>query len=240
MKATEWLVDDDRLRGAEVFVTLLTVISGGIWIYKDGFTGEVIAQVMATLGTGLIVLITVLKKLRQQQFNDFVSAGTLGLQKLQREYSGILSGPKYAKRNQQNIDPDEDKVDERKYLFFQKEGQGRESQFMPLIPFKRAEVYIYIGYDALRIGINATSPEKESIDKMKAMIKKAIMDLAENRYPGLYEEISFEQTKKQYENICVALDFKDDKISFRQFEKIVYAIGKSAIETLKRGDRVVN
>ena len=95
MKLAEWLKDEDKLKGAEIFAAVITIAAGGIWVYLDGFTGETIAQVTATLGTALIIIMTFLYKMKQQRIGDYTAAGTVALEKLQRAYPKILSGPRF-------------------------------------------------------------------------------------------------------------------------------------------------
>jgi len=120
MKLTEWLAEDDKLKGAEIFTALLTLAAGIVWVYLDGFTGETIAQVTATLGTASVIIITFVDKMKRQEVTDFVTAGSKALVKLQNEYPAILSGPKYSKRNKEDFAIEETTTDERKYLFFKR------------------------------------------------------------------------------------------------------------------------
>jgi hypothetical protein len=241
MKLTEWLAEDDKLKGAEIFTALLTLAAGIVWVYLDGFTGETIAQVTATLGTASVIIITFVDKMKRQEVTDFVTAGSKALAKLQNEHPAILSGPKYSKRNKEDFAIEEATTDERKYLFFQKEGKGQEAQFIPVIPFKQAIVAVFLGSWGLRVATGRTGTlTEQEIEDTKVAVQNAVKTLVEREFRGLYEEIAFDPKKSGNGNMCIALDFYDDKISKKQFESAVYQIGKTTLEAIttasKRGN----
>lgn len=241
MKLTEWLAEDDKLKGAEIFTALLTIAAGAVWVYLDGFTGETIAQVTATLGTASVIIITFVNKIKRQEVTDFVVAGSKALSRLQKEYPAILSGPKYSKRNKEDFAIEETTTDERKYLFFQKEGKGQEAQFIPAIPFKQAIVAVFLGSWALRVSTGSTgTPNDKEIDDAKVAVQNAVRAMADRAFGGLFEEIAFDPRKAGNGNMCIVLDFHDEKISVKKFESAVYEIGKTALEaitTAKKGGK---
>lgn len=230
MKLTEWLAEDDKLKGAEIFTALLTIVAGVVWVYLDGFTGETIAQVTATLGTASVIIITFVDKMKRNEVTDFVTAGSKALVKLQNEFPAILSGPKYSKRNKEDFAIEETTADERKYLFFQKEGKGQEAQFIPVIPFKQAIVAVFLGSWALRVSTGRTgTPNDKEMEEAKAAVQNAVKTMAEREFGGLFEEIAFDPKKAGNGNMCIVLDFYDDKISVKEFESAVYQVGKTAL-----------
>lgn len=200
---------------------------------------------MATLGGAVVIVISFLQYQRKQDVADFITAGSTALEKLQKANPDILSGPKIFK---DDYVPGEDvsKQEYKRYLFFQKPqnrgDKGKEkAQFIPVNPFEEAIIEIYISSKALRIlGLSNPSEEahKETHEKMKSAVKKAIRELANREYNGLFEDKGMDDTGKDVDfkdkNLCVALDFYDDKISYKQFEKFVYRIGQTAIEALKK------
>lgn len=233
MNLTEWLAEDSKLSGAEVFTSALTIIAGMTWVYLDGFTGETIAQVIATLGTASIIIITFIHRIKQNQHITFDSSGKSALVRLKNYCPNILNGPKYSNRNKESFSIDTITTDERQYLFFQKTQQGQESQFIPVMPFKQAIIAIYIGSWALRVaGSKSSPPTFSEIEDVKSNIKTAVKAFAEKNFKGLFDEIAFDATKSGNENLCIVLDFYDDKISPKKFESAVYEIGKVTIELL--------
>ncbi len=238
MKLTEWLAEDDKLKGAEIFTALLTLVAGAVWVYLDGFTGETIAQVTATLGTASVILVTFIDKMKRQEVTDFVVAGSKALSKLQKEHPAILSGPKYSKRNKTDFAIEETTTDERKYLFFQKEGTGQEAQFIPVMPFKQAIVAVFLGSWAIRVSTLRTgTPDDKEIEDVKIAVQDAVKAIAEREFGGLYEEIAFDAKKAGNGNMCIALDFYDDKISVKEFESAVYQIGKTALGAITSANK---
>lgn len=241
MKLIEWLAEEDKLKGAEIFTALLTLAAGAVWVYLDGFTGETIAQVTATLGTASVIIITFIDKMKRQEVSNFVSAGSKALSRLQKEYPAVLSGPRYSKRNKEDFTIDEKVVDERKYLFIQREETGQEAQFIPVIPFKQAIVAVFLGSWALRVAMGRSgTPTDKELEDAKAAVKTAVKSLAEREYVGLFEEIAFDPAKAGNKNMCIALDFYDDKIAIKQFEAAVYKIGKAALgaaTSANKGDK---
>jgi hypothetical protein len=196
----------------------------------DGFTGETIAQATATLGTASVIIVTFVQKMKRQAVTDFVAAGSNALSKLQKEYPAMLSGPKYSKRNKEDFAIDETTIDERKYLFFQKEGKGQEAQFIPVIPFKQAIVAVFLGSWALRVTTGRTgTPNDKEIDDAKTAVQNAVKTMVAREFGGLFEEITFDPKKAGNGNMCIVLDFFDDKISVKEFESAVYRIGKTAL-----------
>jgi hypothetical protein len=241
MKLTEWLAEEDKLKGAEIFTALLTLVSGAVWVYLDGFTGETIAQVTATLGTAAVIIITFISKIKQQDVTSFVVAGSRALSKLQQEYSGILSGPKYSKRNKEDFAIEETTTDDRKYLFFQKEGKGQEAQFIPVMPFNQAVVAVFLGSWALRVSTGqAGIPGEKELEEAKTAVKNAIKTMTDREFSGLFEEIAFDPKKTGNKNLCIVLDFYDDKISIKEFESAVYTIGKIALRTITSANKGEN
>jgi len=238
MKLTEWLAEDDKLKGAEIFTALITLAAGIVWVYLDGFTGETIAQVTATLGTASVIIITFIDKMKRQEVTDFVTAGSKALAKLQNDYPAIISGPKYSKRNKEDFAIEETTTDERKYLFFQKEGKGQEAQFIPVIPFKQAIVAVFLGSWALRVSTRRTgTPNDQEIEDVKAAVQNAVKKMVESEYAGLFEEIAFDPKKAGNGNMCIALDFYDDQISVKKFESAVYQIGKTALDAITTANK---
>jgi len=233
MKLTEWLAEDEKLKGAEIFTAMLTLVAGAVWVYLDGFTGETIAQVTATLGTASVIIITFVDKMKRRDVTNFVTAGSNALSRLQKDYPAILSGPKYSKRNKEDFAIEETSTDERKYLFFQKEGKGQEAQFIPAMPFNQAVVAVFLGSWALRVSAGRPgTPGDKEIEEAKAAVKNAINTMADREFGGLFEEIAFDPKKTGNGNLCIALDFYDDKISLKEFESAVYKIGKIALLTI--------
>jgi len=243
VKIAEWIADEEKLKGAEIFAAIVTIIAGGIWVYLDGFTGETLAQVMATLGGAIVIVISFLQHQRKQDVTNFITAGSRALEKLQKAYPDILSGPKIFKDDYvpgENTSTQEYK----RYLFFQRPVEkGKEkAQFIPVTPFEEAIIEIYVSSKALKIAeISNPSEEahKEIHEKMKYAVRKVIRELANKEYNGLFEDKGIDSAGKDIDfkdkNLCVALDFYDDKISYKQFEKIVNRIGQVAIETLNKG-----
>lgn len=230
MKLTEWLAEEDKLKGAEIFTALLTLAAGAVWVYLDGFTGETIAQVTATLGTASVIIITFIDKMKRQEVSNYITAGSKALSKLQKEHPAVLSGPRYSRRNKEDFTIEEKTVDERKYLFFQREGTGQEAQFIPVMPFKQAIVAVFLGSWALRVAMGRSgTPTDKELEDAKAAVKTAVKSLAEREFEGLFEEIAFDPAKAGNGNMCIVLDFYDDKISIKKFESAVYQIGKTAL-----------
>ncbi|MEK6653297.1 MAG: hypothetical protein AABY50_10235 [Nitrospirota bacterium] len=226
MKLAEWLKDEDKLKGAEIFAAVITIAAGGIWVYLDGFTGETIAQVTATLGTALIIIMTFLYKMKQQRIGDYTAAGTVALEKLQRAYPKILSGPRFFK-GRNNEEPDEEKNIGKKYLFFQKQGIGEIAQFIPTTPLEMADIEIYVSRKSLRI-LDIPMDKQEEI---KSAVRSAIYEYAKSRYDGLFVLVDPKSSDK---NLGIKLDFIDEvnSLSYKKFEKIVFELGQKAIETL--------
>lgn len=60
-------------------------------------------------------------------------------------------------------------------------------------------------------------------------MQAAVKTMAEREFGGLFEEIAFDPKKVGNGNMCIALDFYDEKISVKEFESAVYQIGKTAL-----------
>lgn len=224
MGLTDRLADEDKLKGAEIFAAVLTITAAGIWVYLDGFTGETIAQVIATLGTALIIIMTFLYK--QQQVSDYDKAGTAALKKLREAYPKILSGPMSFK-SRDTDDSNDDKNIGKRYLFYQKQRVGEIAQFIPIEPLHMADIEIYVSRKALRI-LNLPMDKQEEI---KGLVRNAVAEFAKSKYDGLFVLV---ETKGSDKNLSIKLDFIDDdtSLSFKEFEKVVFMLGQKAIETL--------
>jgi len=93
---------------------------------------------------------------------------------------------------------------------------------------------------ALRVSTGRTgTPNDKELEDAKLAVQAAVKTLAEREFVGLFEEIAFDPKKAGNGNLCIVLDFYDDKISVKTFESAVYKIGKTALGAItaaKKGE----
>ena len=220
---------EKRIADWEVWCVAIVVSLAAIaLLHYRGVNGETVAETIQNIGAAVIPILAAFVAARLVMRNmsldeKCLHVGEDALRRLQAKNPGMLKGPK---ANRENYDQ-ENSGDVGRYIFFQRNNNGRKAQFIPLQPLKDGIVEIRVPKMAMLL----LGSEREGLETVQqdllAKVQASVKTMLERNYPG-----SFEILSHKHEDIAIVVDFDESRLSLRRFGKAVEACADTALKTV--------
>lgn len=195
-----------------------------------GYTAENALDALKDL-LGLLVTIAVflLAYKISNQTNSYLDAGKRALLKLYTKEKYILEG---IKANSEKGETDEENDKRNKYLFIKRVNKNLRTKvtFIPVNEFEDGVLDVRVSKGTLvNLGFDGTPDE---ISQLKKAVSNGIKDLLTQK--GLRQPDDFELVENpKSQNSAIVVDFDEQKLKYKKFEKIIYACVEKALNIIQ-------
>lgn len=195
-----------------------------------GYTAENALDALKDL-LGLFVTIAVflLAYKISNQTDSYLEAGKRALMKLYANYKPVLDG---IKANSEKGESDEENDKRNKYLFIKKINQNLRSKvtFIPVNDLEDGILDVRVSKGTLvNKKFEGTSDE---ISQLKKAVASGVMEVLAQR--GFSQPDDFELVENpKSQNSAIVIDFDEQKLKYKKFEKIIYACAEKALNIIQ-------
>ncbi|HPT71569.1 MAG TPA: hypothetical protein PLE74_04750 [Candidatus Cloacimonadota bacterium] len=195
-------------------------------LHFKGYSTENLLDATKDL-VGLVVTIAVflLAYKISRQTSSHLESGKNALNKLYARYKPDLDG---IKANSEKSETDEENDKRNKYLFIRRKNKNLKTKvtFIPVNDFEDGVIDIRVSKGTLvNLGLEGTPDE---ISQLKKAVSIGVLDLLSQM--GLTQTDDFEALEyPKSQNSAIVVDFDEQKMRYRKFEKVVYACAEKAL-----------
>lgn len=208
-----------------VIATLVILIN----LSLKGYTAENALDALKDL-LGLFVTIAVflLAYKISNQTDSHLEAGKRALLNLYTKEKRVLDG---IKANSEKGETDEENDKRNKYLFIKRVNKNLRTKvtFIPVNDFEDGVLDIRVSKGTLvNLGFEGTADE---ILQLKTAVANGVKDVLTQK--GLRQPDDFELLENpKSQNSAIVVDFDEQKLKYRKFEKIIYACAEKALNII--------
>jgi len=224
-------MNDKKEQTISVLFASIGTLAIVINLFIKGTTTENLLDAVKDL-VGLLVTIAVfiIANRISSQTTSYAESGKRGLKKLYAKYKPYLDG---IKANSEKGETDEENDKRNKYLFIRRINKDLKTKitFIPVNDLEDGVLDIRVSKGTLKNLGREGSPDE--ILQLKKTVAKGVLDLLAGKgysQPDDFEVI--ENPKSQ--NSAIVIDFDEQKIPHRKFEKLIYACAEDSLNTILR------
>jgi len=179
---------------------------------------------------GLIVVLTVfiVTITIRSKSKTFSDVAKFKLEKLKKQHSDLLIGPKYNREN------DPEKGQGLEYLFVTNDDPNSKlrAKFIPIPSLETGCLYIYVQKgtlaDAMKYGRGIVTPD--DIINVQNAVFDSVFELLERKYSAFYNKNDLIKAKDE---IAIMVDFDEQKMGKKKFANAIFECAETAVKKLK-------
>jgi len=217
----------------EQFISVLFACIGTLAIVinlfiKGATTENLLDGVKDLVGLLVTIAVFIIAYRISSQTNSYAESGKRGLMKLYIKYKEHLEG---IKANSEKGETDEENDKRNKYLFIKRINKNLKTKvtFIPVNDLEDGVLDIRVSKGTLvNLGREGTPDE---IAQLKKAVESGVLSLLSSK--GFIKNDDFEVIERpKSQNSAIVIDFEEQKMRFKKFEKIVYACAENALNTI--------
>jgi len=236
-------MDNKKEQLIAVFFSVVGALAILINLSIKGFSAENLLDAVKDL-VGLLVTVAIFLVAYSisNKSKSFIDAGRMALEKLRKNFAD-LQGPEYDKTD---YDPEETLKSQRmRYLFFKKGKYSKKVAFIPLEPLEQGILDIRISKATLvNFGIDSKNSQIDSlISGLQSDIYLDLKNYLSSKYTEKYEILNKQDTDNKaskYSNSAIVIDFDEDKLKIKGFEKAIYNCSEKALQIILKNKQKWN
>lgn len=222
-------MNDKKEQTISVLFAAIGTLAILINLYFKGVTTENLLDALKDLVSLLVTIAVFLLAYKiSTQTKSYLESGKRALMKLYTKYKSDLNG---VKANSEKGETDEENDNRNKYLFIKRKNKNLKTKvtFIPVNNLEDGVLDIRVSKATLvNQDLEGTSDE---ISQLKAAVKSGVMEVLKQKGFTQTDDYEVLDNPKSL-NSAILLDFDEQKLRHRKFEKIIYACAEKALSII--------